>query len=141
MDFITIENAGKKIKSTNYWDTEQAQAGKLYFSINAGCIRMLLPDIMWFIIPELLTGKKIIISRGPWPDQNRPDAFEIMFDDYSDSPYALHVGTEQWDMVPAKDTVGSQWDFAAWTRTRNVLHKKCYYRLVKEIPCLKPWKE
>ena len=39
MKFVKIINAGKKIKETDYWDSGSAQAGKLYFSINAGCIR------------------------------------------------------------------------------------------------------
>jgi hypothetical protein len=86
MDTIMITNAGKKIQKTNYWDSELASAGKLFFSPNAGCIRMLIPDNMHHIIPEIQTGKKIIISRGPWPAMNRSDAFEILFDDYQRWP-------------------------------------------------------
>jgi hypothetical protein len=139
MDPISITNAGKKIQETNYWDSDVAKAGKLFFSPNAGCIRMLIPDNMHYIIPEIQTGKKIIISRGPWPAVDRSDAFEILFDDYSDEPFALHVGTEQWLMLPQKT---SGWAFAAWTRTGCVMEKpKIYYRAVVSIPCLRPWRD
>lgn len=138
-DLFTIENAGQKIKETNYWDQPAAQAGKVYFSINAGCIRMLLPDNMHHLIQEFKTGKKVIISRGPWPAEGRDDAFEILFDDYSDNPVALHVRVEQWDFLPKKKSVGSKWQFSIWTRQRCVLQKKCYYRTVDQIPHLKPW--
>ncbi len=138
MRLIKIENTGKKIKKTNYWKSEYATEGKLYFSINAGCIRMLVPEKMEHIIPEIKTGKKIILSRGAWPEQGRDDSFEILFDDYSDNPFVLHVGTEQWDMIPKKE---KGWEFAVWTRERNVLQKKCYYRKVSKIPYMKPWGE
>jgi hypothetical protein len=135
---FTFENAGKKLKSTNYWDSEHAKKGALFFSINAGCIRMLIPDNMHHIISEIKTGKKIIISRGPWPDQNREDGFEILFDDYTEAPFTLHVGVEQWAMLPAKS---NKWEFAAWTREGMVLEKRCYYRTVDHIPYGKPWGE
>jgi len=136
LDPLTITNAGKKVESRNYFDSEQARQGKMYFSVNAGCILMLLPDNMHNLIPEFQTGKRIIISRGPLPEFGREDSFEIMFDDASDNPFALHVGMNQWDMIPKKD---NGWEFAIWTRQRCVLQKKCYYRVVESLPCLKPW--
>jgi len=100
---------------------------------------MLVPDKQYALIPEFKTGKKIIISRGPWPDQGREDGFEILFDDYSNNPYCIHVGVDQWDMVPKKYSAGSKWEFAVWTRQRNIMQKKCYYRIVDKIPYMKPW--
>lgn len=136
MSIITISNAGQKIKDTNYWDSEYAQAGKAYISINAGCIRLLVPEAMFHMIPEIESGKKVIISRGPWPTEGREDAFEIMFEDYSDNPFALWLGTEQWDMIPKKS---QKWDFTAWTRTGMFYSAKCKYRIVDKIPYMKEW--
>jgi hypothetical protein len=140
-DFIRIENAGQGIHWTDYWDSEQARAGKVFLSVNAGCIRLLLPDPLLGMLAEMKTGKKVIVSRGPWPDYGRDDGFEIMFEDYSDSPFALHVGVESWDLVPARDTIGKKWEFAIWTRAGKMYQKKCYYRTVARIPCMKPWGE
>jgi hypothetical protein len=138
---IKIANAGPRIKETDYWDSEQAQAGKFFLAINAGCIRLQLPDSQLGMLAEMKTGKKVIVSRGPWPDQGRDDGFETMFEDYSESPFAIHVGIESWDMVPAKGTTGKKWDFAIWTRSGCMYQKKCYYRTVDRIPCMKPWGE
>ncbi len=134
---IEIENAGPKIKATNYWNSEYADHGVLFFSPNAGVIRVLVPPIAEHMIPEMKTGKKIILSRGPWPEEGREDAFELLFDDYSDSPFALHIGTEQWAIIPKLD---SRWQVAVWTQHQGcVLQKKLYYRKVNKIPCLLPW--
>lgn len=139
MNLITIENAGQKIVKTNYWQHEYAKAGKLYFTSNAGAVRMLIPGTMEQIIPEIKTGKKVILPRGHWPDYGREDAFEFMFEDFSDSPYAIHVGTDQWDMIPKWDRKGG-WVFAAWTENEGcVYEKRMRYRLVDKIPCMKPW--
>ena len=135
---ITISNAGQKIKTTNYWDHEYANKGKIFFSVNAGAIRMLVPETMFHIIPEIETGKKVIISRGPWPDAGRNDAFEVLFEDYSDNPFALHTGLEQWSPIPKKS---SKWLFTAWTREGCFYHAKCKYRVVDKIPYLKAWGE
>ena len=138
MSLITIGNAGQEIGSTDYWDSEYALAGKCFVSINAGCIRLLIPELMFHIMPEIETGKKIIVSRGPWPAESRTDAFEIMLKDYSDNPFALWFGTEQWDMIPKKS---QKWDFSEWTRNGMFYKSKCKYRYVDKIPCLKEWKK
>lgn len=138
---IKIQNAGKKIKETNYWDSEYAQAGYYFFSINAGCIRMLVPDSQIHQLAEFKTGKKVIISRGPWPQTGRKEGFEILFEDYSDAPHAIHVGVESWQILPEKSCAGKKWDFAIWTRSGCMYQKKCYYRIVPEIPYLKAWGE
>jgi hypothetical protein len=134
MALITIENRGQKIKDTNYWTSDYAKSGKIFLSVNAGCIRMLIPESMFTIIPEIETGKKVIISRGPWPDMGKEDAFELMFEDYSDNPFALWVGTEQWDLIPKKS---QKWDFSAWTQTGMFYSAKCKYRTVTKLPWLK----
>ena len=87
MGVITIGNGGADIKTTNYWTTDHAKNGIIFFSVNGGCIRALVPESMAEVIPEMKTGKEVIISRGPMPSQGRDDVFEIMFDDRSDNPF------------------------------------------------------
>ena len=138
MDFIKIVNAGNQIKETNFFDTEHARHGKYYFSVNAGCIRMMMPDVLIDQLAEMKTGKKVIISMGPWPQMDRDDGFEIMFEDYSDCPYAIHVCLESFDILPAMNTT-RRWEFAIWTRSGCMYQAKCYCRIVDEIPCMKEW--
>ena len=58
MGVITLTNAGPDIGKTNYWSTRQAKDG---------CIRALVPESKKNIIQEMKTGKKVILSRGPFP--------------------------------------------------------------------------
>jgi len=50
---ITTRNDGPAIVSTSYWTTEQAKAGLLYLSINAGTLRMLAPVQSAKVLAEL----------------------------------------------------------------------------------------
>ena len=137
MGVITLTNNGPDIEKTNYWSTRQAKDGIIYFSVNAGCIRALVPESKKNIIQEMKTGKKVIISRGPFPSQGREDAFEILFDDYSNDPFVIFTGVDQWDLAPEQD---DRWTFTAWTTHGKVYHcDQCKVRHVDKLPCLKPW--
>lgn len=135
---ITIENDGPKIKSTNYWESENARKGLVYLSTNAGCVRLLVPDISSGFISEMKTGKHVIMSRGPWPAAGKDDAVELLFEDFTDTPFAIHLQAGQCDMLP--DGKGG-WSFAAWTREGVQVELPLKYRRVREIPWLRPWKE
>lgn len=139
MTTITIKNNGQVIESTNYWDLEQAQRGYVFLSWNAGAGRLLVPDSQAAIIREMKTGKYVIVSRGPWMDQGGRDAVELLFEDGSDSPFALHLVSEQCDrMIPATDEGGGIF-ISVWTRAGEQLRLPARYRRVDEIPCLAPW--
>jgi len=145
MKMITIENDGQDITGTNYWETEHAGRGLVYVSINAGCFRLLIPDARVSEIGEMRTAREVIVSRGPWPKMGRHDAVELMFEDDSDEPYALHLSTESFDRLPLpadRDRPGQEprWKLSVWTTSGKALELPCRYRVVKSIPCMKPWK-
>ena len=134
---ITIGNDGGDIKETNYFQTPQSLEGIIFFSVNGGCIRALVPESMAEVIPEMKTGKEVIISRGPMPSQGIDDAFEIMFDDHSDTPFSISVSVGQWDMLPEAD---DRWSFTAWGPGGKVFEcDRCMVRHVDKLPWLKPW--
>jgi hypothetical protein len=54
----------------------------------------------------MATARELAISRGPWPDANRDDAFEFMFDDGSKSPFVLHAVAESLDRLPSEADEG-----------------------------------
>jgi hypothetical protein len=136
MNLFRIENNGQAIASTNYFDSEHAAKGYFFLSTNAGCVRLLVPDSQQAAIQEFKTAKYVILSRGPWPEQGRTDALELLFEDLSNSPYALHIVKDQCDMLP--DGKGD-WTLAVWSRWGKEFDCKLKYRHVKRIPCLKPW--
>lgn len=137
INFIQIQNNGPEIKSTNYWDLEHAKKGYFFLSINAGVFRLLIPDSQFEQIIEMMKAECVIISRGPWPEQEKADALEIMFEDKSDSPYAIWIVPEQCDRLPLDSDVGKQKIFSAWTRSGKAFEIPCYYRRVKQLPWMK----
>ena len=75
---LVIENNGSEILSSNFWDSETSN---FFLSVNAGAARLLIPDSRIDEIGKMVTGKQVILSRGPcWPQADK-DAIEIMFDD------------------------------------------------------------
>lgn len=136
---ITIQNAGQRILSTDYWDSEHAGQGLFYLSWNAGAGRLLVPDSQKPMLPEMRSGKYVIVSRGPWPDQGGREGIELLFEDGSDSPFCLHLVAEQCDrLIPDADQ-GGGFVIAAWTRGGEKLRLPGKYRRVDQIPCLAPW--
>ncbi len=139
---IHIENNGPEIVRTNYWQTEHAARGALYLSTNAGCFRLLVPDVMYEQTAEWRSAREVIISRGPWLDAGKHDALEILFEDDTANPYSIHLAGEQADRLPPasdRDRQGQppRWKFAAWTSAGKILELPCRYRIVKRIPWLK----
>ena len=138
---IEIANDGPRITNTNYWETPHAKRGLVYLSINARAYRLLTPPAMEPMLAEIFNAREVVISRGPWPQYNKPDALEIMFEDGSDSPYAVHLLTDQIDRLPQPHDQGWKGTLAIYTATSYVPAWTCdmvYYRTVKQIPWLRP---
>lgn len=138
---LTISNKGPAIRATNYWSSEWSLRGALYCSVNAGALRILLPPSMEGYLLDMQAAREVVMSRGPFPEMRRDDAIEIMFDDGSDSPFCLHLGTEQIDRVLPDSDAGSEFTCTVWVNRDGphcALEKPCYYRRVTELPCLEP---
>jgi hypothetical protein len=59
------------------------------------------------LLPEMATATDgVAISRGPWPEANKPEGFEFLFDDGSPNPFTLHALPESLDRLPAKSDEG-----------------------------------
>jgi hypothetical protein len=135
-----IGNNGQSISSTNYWDSEPAKSGFCFLSWNANAARLLVPDTFESAISEMRSAKYVIVSRGPWPEQSRREALELLFEDESDSPYCMTLCPEQTDRVLPKKDQGGGFVFSVWMRTGEMLRLPGKYRVVKTIPCLAPWR-
>jgi hypothetical protein len=145
MDLIRIENDGPEIVVTNYWSTPNAKAGYYFLSINAGAFRLLVPRSQTAEIGEWRTAREVIVSRGPWPAQGRPDAIEILFEDDTGEPYVIHLVVEQTDRLPIdtdQDIPGTphRWVFTVWTEGGKALTLPCRYRRAAKIPHLGRWR-
>lgn len=136
-ELIKIGNDGPVITSTNYWESNYNQQGVLFFSLNAGAFRLLLPGGNVVGEKEILTAKQIVIFLGP--GFGRHQIFEIMFDDNSDNPYCLLFGTELADRLPDAKDNKKRFRFIVYKKgLQVVMDTTCYFRMVSKIPCLKP---
>lgn len=139
MSALIIENRGQAIVRTNYWDSEAAQHGFLYLSWNAGAGRVLVPDSQKSILREMKGAPAVVVSRGPWHDQGGRDALELMWDDGSEAPFAVHLVAEQTDRLIPDTQQGGGFAITAWTRGGLKGRWPGRYRVVASIPDLSPW--
>jgi hypothetical protein len=139
---IEINNNGQEIISTNYWQLPIEDAGKFYVSINADAFRLLVPtSYEEKFLPEVMKAKKAIISRGPWPEQDRDDGIEILFENDTESPYFMHLSVDCFDQFPAKSDSGRTFVLSIWTKEgAKVREMSARFRMVSRIPCFEPWK-
>jgi hypothetical protein len=141
MTVINMHNDGPRILATNYWSSELAAAGKVWCSVNAGAIRLLLPPARLADLGDMQAAREVILSRGPWGAC--PEAVELLFDDGSDSPYALHLTPESFDLLPGEPAPDREWQLAVWIEEGGQPHLAwshlCRWRRVPQIPCLEPW--
>jgi len=150
-ELLTFSNDGQRLVSTNYWNSKYAAKNLLFLSFNAGAARLLIPKGMEPMLKELKTGSYCIISRGKLkafmlgqkriePEKQGVDMYELLFEDFSDAPYCVHVEVSQSDRTLPE--VDSETDFilTAWTEAGLQFTLPAKYRKVDYVPCLKPWK-
>ena len=135
---LSIKNDRANIVEMNYWDTDHARNGYLFLSWNARAARLLMPDALKGELKAMRGAREVIISRGPMHDQ---DAYELMFEDGSDNPYAMHVGLSRSDRVLPASEHGRSFIFTVWTREGEQLRLPARYRIVATLPCLDSWNE
>ena len=107
----------------------------------SGAGRLLVPDCLKSAIPEMLTGKVAVISRGPWPSGHKADALEILFDDGSDQPFSVQLSVGQCSQMLPDTDIGTDYPFTIWTRHGKAGSMTGKYRRADTLPCLKPWSE
>lgn len=143
---LFIQNDGPAVASCNWWETEMEQAGLFYVSINAGAFRLFVPRISESVLADMTTARIVVVSRGPWRQSGLADAMEILFDDGSDSPYAIHLQVQAFDRLPLDADARKELQFTVWTAPTDgqpqcAAEFPARYRRVKTLPCLKRYEE
>jgi hypothetical protein len=135
---IVTSNAGAEIVSSTYWDSPHDRAGRLWCSINAGCIRVLVPASQRQIIADMSAAEYCILSRSPWPAMRAGTAFELLFEDRTDTPFMAHLTPDSFDLVPAEPPEGRQWSLSVWELVDGKPVRRalmpCYYRYAPSLP-------
>ncbi|MGF7007942.1 hypothetical protein [Shinella sumterensis] len=138
---LEIENDGQAILSTNYWSSDFAARGLAYLTWNAGAARLLIPAIRRAWLRDMEGADSVIISVGPWSAARGKEGVELLFEDHSDSPFALHLSQEQTDRLLPASEVGKLFKVIVLCEHDDALHFPGLFRRVPAIPFLKPWKK
>lgn len=110
---IEIINNGGQLVSTNYFDSENAQAGFAYLSWNAGDARLLVPDNRVDWLDEIKTGQSVIIEVSA-------AGIVVVFDDGTDTPFCITIDHKQNDRAINEKDIGKAFTFRAYTRSGEV---------------------
>lgn len=139
MTTLHVANDGPRIIATNYFDLDHARAGYVHLSPNAGALRLLVPPTLRKSLKDMRAASEVVISIGPNPAKGGRVEVEIMFDDESDSPFCLWIGTEQCSPMPM---AGDKWTFATWGPGPAMLFERpAMVRKVARVPWTKPAKK
>lgn len=134
MTFISVQNNGTEIIQTNFWNSSVAKAGKFYLSINAGCIRVLLPDQMSSAVNEMQGSDYVIVTQGSLHGKL---ALEMLWEDHSKSPFCLYTSVAAMDRGLPAIEAGREIQVSVYTKKGKAQTFKAHLR-VAPLPCLKP---
>ena len=134
-----IVNDGPLIASTTYWRTPHAAKGFFYLSWNAGAARLLVPAPQAAAIPDMKAAEYVILTRGPWPQAQNRMSWELLFEDHSDNPFAIHLVPEMSDRAIPPSDIGRHVAFSAWTEKGCAIEMPGRVRSAKALPYLRPW--
>jgi hypothetical protein len=90
------------------------------------------------MLGDMRAATECVLSRGPWPEGGAADAVELLWDDGSASPLALHLTARSFDLLPAQPEQGREWLLSVWTNEHDVPHKAleriCHRRRSARLP-------
>ncbi len=140
VESLHVRNNGPDIVSTNFWETTMAKMGGFTVSSNAGAMRILLPESLGKAVPEMQTGKEVIVSRGVIAGMSI-DGIDFLFEDGSANPYSATTPARVCGLLPR---VGDRFVVSVWTKGPAdtavcQLRLPAKYRHVRKVPCRRAW--
>jgi hypothetical protein len=121
-DPIVIANDGPVITSTNYWDSPFAARGFCFLSINAGCVRLLVPKVHHDLVSEMLSAQQIVLTL------DERQSAHILFDDHTDTPFLISLDVGQRDRTWRPQDEGKEGPFAIYRAVGDRIDVTCWLR-------------
>lgn len=134
-----IENDGRAVKSTDYFDTQQAGAGDFFATWNAGALRLLVPDRQQQNLAVMQDATRVIVTQGFHADESM-HALEILFMADATPIGYLTLELERVDHGQSPDSHGKPLEFRVYTRAGCVRTLPGVFRWAP-LPCLQPMTE
>lgn len=118
-------------------------AGLFLASLNARALRILVPSVHCRdFLREAALAKEVIVSRGFWPAAGN-EGFEILFDDHSETPYALHLEGQSCLPMISRSEHGQSLKVTLWTliagRPSLSMEFQGRFRVTPKIPWGRSW--
>ena len=103
--FIKTEfDSNGNLTDTDYWDSELCKNGFYYMAFNNGVYSLLIPEAKTVILDEIRQSHAVVITKGSY--RGKPNCFEIMFDDSSETPFMMILESEQVLLHPTEEHKG-----------------------------------
>lgn len=136
--FITTKNDGPELVESNFWDAEIG-AQNFAFSVNAGCMRLLVPNCHKPSIPDMIACEYVIASILR---KIRPGtiSIELLFEDHSQTPFNIQMTPGAClSLFPVAENSKVPRKLTIWTEGLcKVAELPIYSRDVPRLPWLKP---
>jgi hypothetical protein len=135
---LITQNNGPELVFTNFWDAEIG-AQNFAFSVNAGCLRLLVPNCHLSAVPDMLGCDYVIASIL---SKIRPGSIsiELLFEDHSQNPFSIHMCPEAClSLFPSAENSKVARKMTIWTEgLKKAGELPIYSRTAPRLPWLKP---
>ena len=137
---IKIKNKLEDIESTNFGESPLADLGMVGVSLNAGCLRLLIPQSVENQIPDMLKSCDYAIVSTIENPSSSGLCMEVVFEDHSAAPFCLVVSEPLvLGFIPAPDQTRIERKLTLWTKgPKKVATLKAFSRSAPSLPWLKP---
>ena len=138
---IEAGSLARRLTREEFWNTEGAQKGFFHVGFDGRDFCLLVPDCQHAAVPEIRTGSHAVVTLGFHVEMGRT-MYEILFEDGSRRPYALHMLPETFERpLSMAETASLARRLIVYTRGFvEGAAMPAYFREVETLPCLKPWK-
>lgn len=147
LEGFEIRLQGGRVASTTYWQTLGARNGMTYLQWSPRGAHLLVPRSCMTHTLDMLICRQVVVSVGRMAEfENCGDVYEVMFDDGSDAPFAIHLVADDSSSKDSLDT--DQWEPEhGSTRCIEIVAevgvasfvKVCHFREVASLPSRAPW--
>lgn len=136
--WIITKNDGPELVFTNFWDAEIG-AQNYAFSVNAGCLRLLVPNCHTPSLPDMMECEYVVASILK-KIRLKAFAIELLFEDHSQTPFSIHMCPEAClSLFPLAENSKVPRKMTIWTEGLNkVAELPIFSRDVPRLPWLKP---
>ena len=142
-EHVWWQNDGERVVETNYFDSLSARMGGTFMTANAGALRLFIPKSIDSCLKDILSARCVVIARGIYREA-MTRMYELMFEDDSESPFAIWIGPKQIGTgeINMTDAASRPRNFYVYTDHGGLTWVKtfpAYFREAEFLPCLKPW--